>query len=113
MSLRKNTRFRLIWGQASSLLLTLTGDVSLRKSFQSMSSFADANSALLTSTESSLYSTKVTGYLLSAETGHINRKTTISGLPVLIARKTVINTPRNSLLYPPRPIWHIIGMNEK
>ena len=90
MSPCMNIYFRMIQGQESRLLFILTGYVSPRKSFQPMSSFADANNAFLMGIESFLYSANVTGYLLSTGTGDTNRKNTASGLPVLIVRETVI-----------------------
>ena len=77
----------MIQRQESSLVFTLTGYVSPRKSSQPVSSFADANNPFLVGIEPFLDSTNVTGYLLRAGTGDRNRKTTVSGFLVLFTEE--------------------------
>lgn len=69
---------------------SFTGHVSPRKSFQPVSSFADANNSSLTGSEPFFDSTNITGYLLRAGTGDRNRKDLVSDLPVLITKGTDI-----------------------
>ena len=58
--------------------------MSPKKSSQPVSSFANANNPFLMGIEPFLDSTNITGYLLRAGTGNINRKNTVSGLLVFI-----------------------------